>query len=104
LERAKFAPRFAALDMALPADEPEAKKGGSLFGWLFGSSAPKPAASSGGGREEAKQRKLEADYQSKRNEIREKWKRAGEEATPVQVKPRKSDVRVTHFGLAWVPA
>jgi hypothetical protein len=102
LEKAKFAPRFAALDLPLPPDEHNEKKGGSFFGWLFGSSAPKtpPAASAKLGE---KQRKLDADYQSKRNEIREKWKRAGEEATPVQLKPRKSDVRVTHFGLAWVP-
>ena len=54
-------------------------------------------------KQEEKERKLEADYESKRNEIREKWKNVGEEATPVQVKPRKVDVRVTIFGLAWVP-
>lgn len=104
LEKAKFAPRFAALDLSLPPDESEVKKGGSLFGWLFGSAATKASPAAAGARGEAKQRKLEADYQSKRNEIREKWRRLGEEATPVQLKPRKSDVRVTHFGLAWVAA
>jgi hypothetical protein len=104
LEKAKFAPKFAALGISLPADAPEEKKGGSFFGWLFGSSTPKPPQGPPASREEEKQRKLEADYQSKRNEIREKWKRAGDEATPVQLKPRKADVRVTHFGLAWVPA
>ena len=55
-------------------------------------------------RQEEKQRKLKADYQAKQAEIREKWRRVGDEATPIQVKPRKADVRVTHFGLAWVPA
>src|SRR5262249_7525676 len=103
LNKAKFAPKFEALDLSLPADEPEVKKGGSLFGWLFGSSTPKAPLTAAASRAEEKQRKLEADYQSKRNEIREKWKRAGQEATAVQLKPRKADVRVTHFGLAWVP-
>ena len=103
LEKAKFAPRFAALDLPLPTDASEEKKGGSLFGWLFGSSPSKAVQMPASAREESKQRKLEADYQSKRNEIREKWKRAGEEATPVQFKPRKTDIRVTHFGLVWVP-
>ena len=36
-------------------------------------------------------------------EIEVKWKRVGEEATAIQVKPRKADVHVTHFGLAWAP-
>jgi hypothetical protein len=48
-------------------------------------------------------RKLTTDYEAKRAEIMEKWKRVGEEAGPIQVKPRKVDVRVTHFGIAWVP-
>lgn len=47
--------------------------------------------------------KLEGDLQAKRDEITERFRRAGEEAVPVQVRPRKSDVRVTHFGLVWVP-
>jgi hypothetical protein len=107
LEKAKFEPKFKALDMSLPPDDPEEKKGGSLLGWLFGSSTSKAKPGSAAKRKEEKQqerqRKLDADYQSKRNEIREKWRRAGEEGTPVQLKPRKADVRVTHFGLAWVP-
>jgi hypothetical protein len=87
----------------LPADAPEEKKGGSLFGWLFGSSPVKSSVKAASARAEGKQRKLEGDYQSKVNEIREKWKSAGEEAAPVQFKLRKMDIRVTHFGLAWVP-
>ena len=38
---------------------------------------------------------------SKVAEIEAKWKRVGGEATAIQVKPRKADVHVTHFGLAW---
>jgi len=47
--------------------------------------------------------KLQADYQAKQDEIKEHYRRLGEEATPVQVKLRKGDIRVTHFGLAWAP-
>jgi hypothetical protein len=101
IERAKFKPKFAALDADLP-DEPKKKAGGSWWDALnpFSSSKPSgPAAT----RQEEKLRKLTADYQSKRAEIVEKWKRAGEECVPIQVKPRKADVHVTHFGIAWVP-
>jgi hypothetical protein len=102
LEKAKFAPKFAALGIPLPSGTPEEKKGGTLFRWLFGSATPKAAPGASASRAEEKQRKLESDYLSKRNEIREKWRRAGEEVSPMQIKPRKADVRVTHFGLAWV--
>jgi hypothetical protein len=101
IEKAKFKPKFAALDADLP-DEPKKKSGGSWWDVLnpFASSKPSgPAAT----RQEEKLRKLTADYQSKRAEIVEKWKRAGEECVPIQVKPRKADVHVTHFGIAWVP-
>jgi hypothetical protein len=67
--------------------------------------APKLEAaqhSTGKGRED-RIAKLQADYQAKQDEIVERCKRLGEEATPVQLKPRKVDIRVTHFGLAWAP-
>jgi hypothetical protein len=95
MEKLKFAPKFEALDMNI--EEESKSLGGAVLGWMFGSkSASSP-------RQEEKQRRLRGDYQGKCAEIEEKWKRAGEEATPIQVKPRKSDVRVTRFGLAWVP-
>jgi hypothetical protein len=102
MERAKFGPKFETLDAELP-DEAGAKKGGSFWGGLlnFGGSPAKKAK--GAGKQEEKLRKLQADYQAKRNEIEEKWKHAADEVAPVEVKPRKADVRVTHFGLAWVP-
>jgi hypothetical protein len=80
------------------------QSGGSLLSPLswFGSSK-KPAAPGRTQKEEEKLRKLTADYQSKRAEIIAKWEQVGEEATPLQIKPRKADIRVTHFGLAWVP-
>jgi hypothetical protein len=95
MEKVKFAPKFEALDMDI-ADEGKGS-GSSVLGWVFKSKKAAPP------RQEEKQRRLRGDYQAKCAEIAEKWKRAGEEATPVQVKPRKTDVRVTRFGLAWVP-
>jgi hypothetical protein len=105
MEKAKFQPKFAALGLDMPRDPTEGgKKGSSVLGWLFGAGSAKTApASPPSSKEEEKQRKLEADYQSKQNEIREKWRRVGEEAAAIQIKPRKADVRVTHFGLGWAP-
>jgi hypothetical protein len=106
MERVKFTPKFEALGVKVPEDPEEAKAGPSLLDRIlsFGTAAAKKPAGPPRDKQEEKVRKLEADYQSKRNEVAEKWKRVGDEATPVQVKPRKADIRVTHFGLAWVPA
>jgi serine/threonine protein kinase len=102
MEKAKLAPRFQALGMAVP-EEPRGadKSANSTLTWLLSSvwSVVKDDAKELNER----QRKLKADYLAKQAEIHEKWKRVGEEYTPIQVKPRKGDVRVTHFGLAWVP-
>jgi hypothetical protein len=48
-------------------------------------------------------KRLEADLESKQAELTEKYKTTAAEVTPVQLKPRKADVRVTHFGIAWAP-
>jgi hypothetical protein len=103
MEKVKFAPKFEALGMRL-SEEP-VKKSGGFWSWLMPSatSVSKKPTGPPATPLEAKQRKLEGDYQSKKNEICEKWKRVGEEATPIEVKPRKTDVHVTHFGLAWAP-
>jgi hypothetical protein len=103
MEKVKFKPKFEALGMSLP-EEP-VKKTAGFRSWLTASVTPIARKPSGpaASRQEEKQRKLAGDYQSKKNEICEKWKNVGEEATPLEVKPRKTDVRVTHFGLAWAP-
>jgi hypothetical protein len=87
MEKVKFRPKFEAVGLSLP-DE----------------AAVKPEqADAEDKRVEQKRAKVQADYESKRGEIGEKWKRVGEEATAIQVKPRKADVHVTHFGLGWAP-
>jgi hypothetical protein len=107
VEKAKFAPRFAALDARLPDDQPPppAAAASSWFDWLK-KPTPTPPPRPRSRQEERQQeklRKLTADWQAKQAELGEKWKLLGEEAAELQVKPRKADVRVTHFGLAWVP-
>lgn len=59
-------------------------------------------SSSGKGRDDRLAR-LQAEYQAKQDEITEHYRRLGEVADELQIKPRKTDVRVTHFGLAWAP-
>jgi hypothetical protein len=103
MEKLKFGPKFEALDAALPEDEAKPKKSGGLLSKLFGSSSGPDSNDKAEARRLEKVRKLTADYQAKRAEIIEKWKRIGTESTPIQVKPKKADIRVTHFGLAWLP-
>ena len=87
MEKVKFRPKFDSLGVSLPDEKPKRRQGRT-------DDDPKL---------EEKRRKLKTDYQSKVAEITEKWKRVGEEAAAIQVKPRKADVHVTHFGLAWAP-
>jgi hypothetical protein len=102
MNRVEFKPRFEALDAELPRDQPEPAKGGSILGWLnpFGSSKPSMPDDP---KLEKQVRKLTGDYESKRDKIVEKWKRSADDIKPLQIKPRKTDVRVTHFGLGWAP-
>jgi hypothetical protein len=103
MEKVKFAPKFEALGTKLPEEEPE--RHGGFWAWLTASVTPVSRTPSGPptSRLEEKQRKLAGEYQAKRNEICEKWKRVGEEATQVEIKPRKIDVRISQFGIGWVP-
>jgi hypothetical protein len=67
--------------------------------------APKIKAakeSTGKGREDRVAR-IEADLQAKLDETTEKYRGMADEIGEIQVKPRKVDIRVTHFGLAWAP-
>jgi hypothetical protein len=47
--------------------------------------------------------RIKADLQAKLDEITEKYRLLTDDVIPIQVKPRKVDMRVTHFGLAWAP-
>jgi hypothetical protein len=47
--------------------------------------------------------RLQGDHQAKKDEIKERYRRMATEVTRVEIKPRKADIRITHFGLAWAP-
>jgi hypothetical protein len=106
-EREKFGPRFARFGAAVPEESKAQQASGSLLdplGWLYTLAVPpaKPTV-----RLTAKQqeqlRNLEEDWKQKRKDLADKWRQAGEEFAEVTVNPRRADVRVTHFGIAWAP-
>ncbi len=104
MEKVKFTPKFEALDATVPnVAGMHGKSGGSLLDWVGSFVSSKGGSDPKEARQEEKLRKLTGDYLAKCAEIEEKWRRVGEEATAIQLKPRKADVRLTHFGLAWVP-
>src|SRR5205085_2668761 len=85
VEREKFRPKFRTHNATLP-DDRGYREPGDL----------EP-------RDQTRFDKLKADYESKKAELAERWKQLADEVGQVQIKPRKTDIRVTHFGIAWVP-
>ena len=99
-ERLKYLPRFHALEVPLPSLlSDEARRGGSVVGWLF-RSAVRAVTSSVPSK---KQVELEAEWKAKVEALFEKWRRIGEDHAEILLTPRKADVRVTAFGLTWAP-
>jgi hypothetical protein len=104
-ERQRYAPGFKELDAELPEEKAETKHGGSWFPEFLSpfSWASPPAKPSLSAKDQAKLRKLEKEWQGVRAEIARKYKQAAKECAAIQLTPRRNDVRVTQFGLAWVP-
>ncbi len=113
-EKARYREKFAALNATLPEDDVErpsgeaSKPAAGWLGWIHTIShaldsrpiqvtAPRPP------KEQARLTKLEADWRDRLAALYAKWKEVGEAYTEVVLTPRKADVQVTHFGLAWVP-
>ncbi|MFL5340315.1 MAG: hypothetical protein ACJ8F7_09195, partial [Gemmataceae bacterium] len=46
---------------------------------------------------------LDADWQAQQAKAVQAWQAIGEAYSELLLTPRKADVRVTHFGVAWVP-
>jgi hypothetical protein len=93
-ERIKFEPKFKRLGVELPE-----KRGGSLLSWLiFGASDSHLTP-----RQKTQLRELDNDWKKKRQELEDRWKQGGDDCGEIQLTPRKVDVEVTHFGLAWAP-
>lgn len=100
-ERLKYQPKFDAIGAKMPEGDEEEQ--GSLLDlvnplrWLgFGGKRAAP-------RSPGKAGKLEAEWLGKRAVICEKWRQIGDEYADVLLTPRRADVQVTAFGLAWVP-
>jgi hypothetical protein len=104
--KVKFGPRYAALGVQLPEDRPVAEEQSSgWLGWLafFAHEPAQPALQPLNAKQQARLNVLEDAWHAKKAEIADKWKRLAEDIAELSLTPRKSDVRVTQFGLAWLP-
>jgi hypothetical protein len=105
-EKVKFGPRYAALGVQLPEERPVAEEqSAGWLGWLsfFAREPVQPASQPLNAKQQARLNDLENAWHAKKAEIADKWKRLGEDIAELPLTPRKSDVRVTEFGLAWLP-
>ncbi len=86
--------------------------------WLFGrkQTLPKPSAREVKGlnrqaaraeaevdRHQAARLRLETDWRLAAEKIVNKWQTKADDLTEVRLAPKKSDIHVTHFGIAWTP-
>jgi hypothetical protein len=97
-ERLKYEPRFQAL--GVPTPEGHVREEESLLdainplNWFR--AAPRPE-------EKDRINTLHAEWLSKQADIIATWQKIGEEYTENTLTPRRQDVQVTQFGLAWAP-
>src|SRR5207245_6613636 len=66
--------------------------------WISMPFASRPTAA-----DKDKLNKLREEWFTKQRDILEKWQKIGEEHTDIPLTPRRQDVIVTDFGVAWVP-
>ncbi len=107
-ERLKYLPKFNAINLPMPAPSAEQRGGteqGGVLGWMLaplklGASAVMAVA---GSQPTKKQVALEAEWKGRVAALYEKWRQVGEDHTELLLTPRKVDVQVTAFGLAWAP-
>jgi hypothetical protein len=99
-ERVKYAPKFQALGARVPEGAGPEKHGTSVLDlvnplwWLGVTSKARPTG---------KVERLEAEWFAKQAAVYEKWRQVGEAYEDVPLTPRRQDVQVTAFGLAWAP-
>jgi hypothetical protein len=94
----KFEPRFSQLGVPMPEGHVRGEE--SLLEYInplnWFRTQPNKAA-------QEKVQKLHSHWVTKRTEIDARWKKVGEAVTETTLSPRRQDVRVTQFGLAWAP-
>jgi hypothetical protein len=97
-EKRKYEPKFQALGVPMPEGHVRGEE--SLLDTLnplnWFRSAPKRT-------DEDRINKLHSEWLLKQAELVNKWKQVGEEYAETTLAPRRQDVQVTQFGLAWAP-
>ncbi len=102
-EKLKYQPKFEALGAKIPEGS-AGDKSSSMLNlinplWWFGFTGSQPEPPRGSGKLE----RLHAEWLAKQAAILEKWRQIGEEFCEIPLTPRRQDVQVVHFGLAWFP-
>ena len=94
----KYEPLFLALGVSMPEGHVRSEESllDSINPLNWFRSAPQPA-------DDSKINKLHSEWLIKQSEVVEKWKKVGEEYAENTLAPRRQDVQVTQFGLAWLP-
>jgi hypothetical protein len=107
--RTEFKPRFDRLGVPMP-EEPEAGRHGSALSGLLSlfRTGPTvvtlgPATKKGKPTAADAARTLQEEWQAKRAEIVDRWRRVGEAYEELRLTPRRVDVQVTRLTLAWAP-
>jgi hypothetical protein len=90
---------------ALSAEQRGTSDPGGVLSWVLaplklGASAVKAVA---GAQPTKKQLQLEAEWKGRVAALYEKWRQVGADHSELLLTPRKVDVQVTAFGLAWTP-
>jgi hypothetical protein len=80
-------------EAARRAGDAQVRASKEQFRQKFESVAEKPAA----------RVKVQTDWQAKLQKLNAQWELKGEDFQELDIRPRKSAIRVTHFGLAWTP-
>ncbi len=97
-EKLTYEPQFVALGVPIPEGHVRGEE--SLLDTLnplnWFRSAPKRT-------DESKIDRLHSEWLTKQADIVAQWKKVGEEYTDNTLAPRRQDVQVTQFGLAWLP-
>jgi hypothetical protein len=107
-ERLKYLPKFNALNLPMPSLSAEQRSGadtGGVLSWVLaplklGASAVRAMA---GPQPSKRQVEVEAEWRGRVAALYEKWRQVGEDHGDLLLTPRKVDVQVTTFGLAWAP-
>lgn len=105
-EKVRFASLFKALGFDLPEEAAAKQESSGMIESLFGAwskmTTPDPEKHLKP-KDQVKLANLRADWEKKKVDLAERWRQAGEECEEVTLAPRKTDVTVVQFALAWAP-